>query len=375
MAQIFSAAGYETAGFHSNPFLADGTGFERGFDLFEDNQTTSWKFETMLRSRVQKYTEGTAVYRGLRKLYLRLRSATSTNIGLPYKPANELVEQVIGWSQSTSEPFFCWCHFMDPHAPYQPHQGTASHDITAKKALNLYERMNLTRTSSEFTEEELQQLTDLYKGEIEYTDRYIGKLIENIRSVSSDEDLLVTLVSDHGEEFGEFGKMGHGHRFYDQNIHIPCLFSRKHVLSGIDSVDTVCSTVDILPTIANIASVESRGTDGQIIGKSSQSNNYDRYIYSHGINNRIMITDGKYKIIKSLKNQGYMIRARQNPNLEITRKSVSRSGLNISEAHLEQIVTKLDDYIETSNIKQNIKLNENLPTHVKDQLSALGYEE
>ena len=86
---------------------------------------------------------------------------------------------------------------MDPHAPYrsvEPYvEKVVGNDMKAR-------------------------VSAAYDSEIRYTDEYIRKLSEEL---DWDENTLIILTSDHGEEFWEHGKLGHGKTLYTEVVGVP----------------------------------------------------------------------------------------------------------------------------------------------------------
>jgi choline-sulfatase len=80
LAEAFSAAGYQTAGFVSAPVLSSGTGISRGLATFDD--------------AVQP----------------------------PYRPADQTVDAALYWlsSRDPERPIFLWVHLFDAHRPWLP---------------------------------------------------------------------------------------------------------------------------------------------------------------------------------------------------------------------------------------------------------------
>ena len=73
----------------------------------------------------------------------------------------------------------------------------------------------------------------LYRGELAYTDRQIGRFLAGLHDLGLDGDTVVAVVSDHGEEFwtrfdrekelGYEANGDHGHTLYQELVHVPAL--------------------------------------------------------------------------------------------------------------------------------------------------------
>lgn len=367
---VFDSMGYQTVGFHSNPFLSDGTGYESGFGEYRDFQSTAGNLERFIKSKLELYTAQSPAYRPLKKLYLRYRSLFSDSIGLPYVPAKRLVREIENRAESITEPFFFWCHFMDPHAPYQPHIGTGSEYIQGSQAIDIYNKIDMTSEAADFSEYEMQMLRDLYRGEVEYVDESIGDMVEFFENTFRNRELLIVFVSDHGEELGEHGNIGHGPRFYDSNIHVPCFITQRGDGPQCD-MDKTLSTVDILPSIADLIDYDKDiDTDGESFYASSNYNN--RSVFAYG-DNSVLITDGEYKIVKDLRDDEYSIwpRKKLDKLIRIKESDVARSER--LSGHVQQLIAQLNKHLEAVTVSEFDVSNSDLPKHIQAQLEALGY--
>ena len=101
-----------------------------------------------------------------------------------------MAETVVGWQPllGAEAPYLLYLHFNDPHSPY------------------------LARDPWFVANEDgLQGQLSAYDSELHYLDLYIGRLYE---AMGWSQDTVVLVVSDHGEEFGEHGQLGHHFSLY-----------------------------------------------------------------------------------------------------------------------------------------------------------------
>ena len=72
-----------------------------------------------------------------------------------------------------------------------------------------------------------QEMEDRYDGDIFEADRFVGKVwqvLDKLRE-ARDRALVLVVVSDHGEEFGERGRMGlHTFSLHRELLHVPCFW-------------------------------------------------------------------------------------------------------------------------------------------------------
>ena len=68
-----------------------------------------------------------------------------------------------------------------------------------------------------------------YDSGIGYVDDILARIHANLEF---DDDTIILVVSDHGEEFGEHGGRFHGQTLYEEVIHVPCLLISPHFKPG-----------------------------------------------------------------------------------------------------------------------------------------------
>lgn len=104
-----------------------------------------------------------------------------------------------------------------------------------------------------------------YASEVEYVDRYVGQVLEELKRRGLYDDALVIFTSDHGESLGERNLFGHVENLTDEQIHVPLIVKlpQGHGLADELAVrkDRQVSHIDLVPTILQLA--EAPGLPGQ----------------------------------------------------------------------------------------------------------------
>jgi arylsulfatase A-like enzyme len=135
-------------------------------------------------------------------------------------PQSERIsEQMLGDAANDNGRFFFWVHFLDPHDLYMHHE-----DIDWGR-----------------------KDRDRYDGEVTFTDRYVGKLLDFIGTKSWGSRTVVIVTADHGEEFGEHHMARHGFEIWETLVRVPLLI----VAPGAPPrrIDLARSAIDLAPTI------------------------------------------------------------------------------------------------------------------------------
>ena len=157
-------------------------------------------------------------------------SATS---GSSAKELTDLAEQKLGPLLDGEQPIFAWLHYYDPHFRYEPHPPPPGQPSFG---------------SSE---------TDLYDGEIRYTDEHIGRLLTLLRKSPAWNRTVVVVTADHGEGLGEHGippDRRHGYHLYRNQTQVPLIVHVPGLVAagGKQQSEIPVGHVDIMPTLLQL---------------------------------------------------------------------------------------------------------------------------
>src|SRR5262245_8136636 len=121
------------------------------------------------------------------------------------------------------EPFFLWVHLFDPHFAYIQHEGfefagPEGYQGPIESGLS-YQKLRKV----ELTAADGEQVRAFYDSEVAFTDRHVGMLLDGLRERGLYDDALIVFTADHGEEFLERGRIGHGWSLYQELLHVPLI--------------------------------------------------------------------------------------------------------------------------------------------------------
>ncbi len=109
--------------------------------------------------------------------------------------ADTVTDAALEWiGRRGQEPFLAYVHYMDPHEPYRYHGPDA--DSVAPPG------------------NPIARARAAYPTEVAFADKQLGRLVETMARRGMLDNTLITVLSDHGEELGERGNLGHGHSFH-----------------------------------------------------------------------------------------------------------------------------------------------------------------
>ncbi|MBW1812993.1 MAG: sulfatase-like hydrolase/transferase [Deltaproteobacteria bacterium] len=184
-----------------------------------------------------------------------------------YQMIAKLVKRSMAYfdNYDAEKPFLFWLDSFDPHEPWDP---PSVYDPDMKCPYDPdYEGKDLilpimgsTENEELYTEEELHHIRMLYAEKITTCDKWVGKLIDHIKSKGLYENSMIILTTDHGQPLGN-GIHGHGIMRkcrpwpYEELVHIP-LIIRVPGVTGGQRIKPFVSTVDMAPTMMDWMDIE-----------------------------------------------------------------------------------------------------------------------
>lgn len=213
LASVFQAKGWQTAAFTGGVNVSASFGFDSGFDLYRTN-------------------------------------------GESFR---DNLEDFRWWlDQEREDRFFLFLHGYDPHTPYDGFE-------TDRKAMGLSEkrpRKSYRKTCNrDPNPRSLEPFFAEYDAAVHRADRYVGKMLEELRSRGLLENALLVVTSDHGEEFGEHGGCFHLNTLYSEVLDVPLLISGPGLKAARVSA-AIPASVSIAPTIAEAVLGKDHGLPG-----------------------------------------------------------------------------------------------------------------
>ena len=142
--------------------------------------------------------------------------------------------------------FFLWVHYFDPHSQYVPHPGAPDFAGDDKSFI--------------------AHIKGLYDGEIWFTDKQIGRLLDYARGQEWYANTAFVVTSDHGESLGDHGMaFQHGLEVWESLIRIPLLIAVPGVAPH--RISEKRSAIDLVPTLLDVMGV-AQPPPGELSGRS-----------------------------------------------------------------------------------------------------------
>jgi arylsulfatase A-like enzyme len=259
----------------SNALLTPFFGYGRGLDFQE--HFLSLSHAAIDRKRQDSFLKGTAPRMSLRRQFMRklygklpgqqirslakqlyqftklsslLLRANSESLRERRILHNTFRDRIVRFiNQEFREPQFLWIHTIINHLPYLPPE--ESNKFTEREVNYL----NYRGLSGLLNPRICERLKALYVESLRKTDQLLGEVIDSLNANDLLHDTLVIVTADHGEEF-EKKHFGHSpESSSDSLLHVPLVFSGPSRFTG-KSISTPVSTIDILPSIADMAGLQ-----------------------------------------------------------------------------------------------------------------------
>ena len=239
LAELLRDAGYETACFSNNPWVSTRGNLVQGFDVVEN----LWMTPNWLSQRPPETD------------------------GLPH-PTNDSVFEWIR-TRDASRPFFLFINYIEPHwryeAPlrYQREFLPEGVELT-KDSAALFPMPRWYLKPDVIEREALPLRTAVYDAELAFADVILDDLLAGLENRGVLDECYTMVTSDHGENLGDHGHMGHAFTLYDGAIRVPLVMRQPGGAGAGESRRDPVQLTDLFVTIARLA--EAPITDARVLG-------------------------------------------------------------------------------------------------------------
>jgi choline-sulfatase len=187
------------------------------------------------------------------------------------------------------------CRALDPTIPAIPFEEQDPHSQRLMLASN--------HAAYEITPEHIRRSRRGYFANLSYVDEKIGEILDVLERTRQAENTIIVFLSDHGDMLGERGlwfKMS----FLEGSARVPLMIAAPGLQPG--RVDTPVSTLDVVPTLAELAGVDLAEvlpwTDGESLvdvasGARSRAPVPMEYAAEGSYAPMVALRDGRFKIV------------------------------------------------------------------------------
>jgi arylsulfatase A-like enzyme len=223
LSEVYQKEGFKTASFIANGYVSNAFGFDQGWDHYTNY----------------------------------IREQRNTNASNVFGEAQAWIEK------NKNDRFFVYIQTIDPHVPYDPPDRFLkmydakpyNGQVKNRRTHLMLDEAKKNPKKYKFTERDKERIEALHDGEISYHDEHFGKFLDKLSELGLDENTILVVTSDHGEEFQEHGSWGHGHSVYQELLGVPLMFRWPGAIPANLRIDPVVSTMDIGPTVLEATGV------------------------------------------------------------------------------------------------------------------------
>jgi len=199
--------------------------------------------------------------------------------------ATEAIRRLAQWKAHPDQPMFLAVGFVRPHLPFcvprkywdlydrgrlpmpevtSPPKGAPQ--VALKRGGEIAQYLPIPE-SGEIDEELTRTLIHGYYASVSYVDAQIGRVLDALDRLGLADRTRVVLWGDHGFHLGDHG-LWTKHTNYEQATRIPLLIRAPGITRPGSRCDTVVETVDLYPTLAELAGLPAPDVPQPLDGES-----------------------------------------------------------------------------------------------------------
>jgi len=292
--EILNDKGLNTIGFSANGWINISSGFQRGFQYFEQissdylddvhdlNFSKKFVEENMISIKkiLKNYYKIPQIYR----IYKKNRNLQKYYDYPAVKGANLIVNKIYNFS--IAKPFFLFINFVEAHEPHCKWETGLYKKIFYPGLYYIRDLANIKRIPSRI----MKDIRKAYVKNLTKLDFYFGELIKYLKEIKEYDNTLIIVTSDHGQALKEKNYYGHGIFLYNEIIEVPLIVkfpdSKKiPIMQGYQSL------IDLPDLIKNVL-------EGNIIDITKKS----VFSESYGFQDHLYPILKDYNKIKEMRN-------------------------------------------------------------------------
>jgi arylsulfatase A-like enzyme len=167
-----------------------------------------------------------------------------------------------------NQPFFLGVDAFDPHEAFDPPpvymrkygDGPKGIERDGISPIQPFETPYSWLVDLEVDDETVERVRELYAGEITYTDRWLGRLLNRMDDLGVLDNTAIYLTADHGLTLGERGLIGkHAARVRREMYHVPLMIRHPEGKLAGERSDFYASTHDAARTLLSFQGVRAPG--------------------------------------------------------------------------------------------------------------------
>ena len=212
--------------------------------------------------------------------------------------------RAINFLRSNKDNRFClWLSFYEPHSPFDfPIEYAGKYDPSKMSVPGVgpEDARWLPAVFKDLTHEDKQGIIASYYSSVEYLDKNVGLVLDELRSLGLEHSTLVVYVGDHGYLLGHHGRF-EKHMMWESAVRAPLIIRAGKRSSPGRSSESMVEFIDLAPTILDVLDVGSMsGLQGKSLAPllDGKTNRHRDHVFSEFlVDNLAMIRTEDWKYI------------------------------------------------------------------------------
>jgi len=386
----FRLAGYSTAIFSTNPYISTTYGYDSGVDdLYEpvQNELRRTFFGSLSSYAISAVGLASKKFSSFASRLLESSfSYFASDRKLARTDPEFMTTQMVSWiSRHQDSRFFIYAHLEGGHMPYRSplvYKKLFSANDEGRQIDNPF--LLTPQEKEKLDTREIERMVALYDAKIRYHDDQLSRLFEYLEAAGLDQETIVVITADHGEEFGEHGGFTHSN-LYSGTIRVPLVFYSPRLFPEPRSIDALIGHVDLLPTLISLAGL----ADKPKLDRRIEGLDFSTYLRGVGdppcreyIFSELNVEDRRFgmKIWRSILSRSFQ--AIQVHSGSLTQRMLfdlagdpeEKTNIYQENSEVDQHLFEIMDSVYQLSISKSFKTKKiHLEENIKEKLKSLGY--
>lgn len=280
---ILAANGYRTYAFSGNDNIAQGRiealhAVDRTLQPRDDDRAEAYFQQVLARYGEQETLTG---LRALLQQMERNRMRPIVVHNAAYVNEQALIAMRDHAEQHTRTPYLLFLNYNDAHDPYFPESPWDERFASARDSRfngNLWSprqrhgppgpsALKLSQTSAGLSTADIERARALHLAELAYADARFGELLAELERLDLMASTIVVIAADHGEAFGEAGRMAHGGSGDDSVVealmHVPLAMHFPDETIAPSVIEQRVDLRDVKPTLLDYLGIADDTSEGR----------------------------------------------------------------------------------------------------------------
>jgi arylsulfatase A-like enzyme len=212
---------------------------------------------------------------------------------------------------------------------------------------------------------------------LEFDTEIVGPLIDKLKKLNIYEKTIIVICADHGEEFGEHARLGHGETLYEEVISVPLIIKVPWINKGL-KLRELTQTIDITPTILDLVGIpppeHAQGKSLLPLINKAHNLPFREYVFGNIPDEKLSIRSKDWKFIITQNKKIELYYLFDDPG---EREDLFNFALNF-KAYRRKIAARLEqDLIKWESALPSYKVNHSFLPHIdkktQEKIKKEGY--